>query len=98
MGDGNVGVWDGGGIVVVSAGHVVGTRGSGIVSRTADVIWMSMVRGIRGVCEVFETPFNLAGLLRFLIIHSLEQSLFIMVACAPLSTTDLHFLTIILPK
>ena len=26
-------------MVVVSAGHVGGTRGSGIVSRAADVLW-----------------------------------------------------------
>ena len=38
---------------VVSAGHVGGTRGSGIVSGAADVLWMSMVRGMRGV-GVFE--------------------------------------------
>ena len=29
--------------------HVGGTRGSGIVSSAADVLWMSVVRGIRGV-------------------------------------------------
>ena len=34
------------------AGHVSGTRGSGIVSSTSDVIWMSVVRGMRGVGEV----------------------------------------------
>ena len=40
---------------VVSAGHVGGTRGSGIVSSAADVLWMSGVRGIGGlggVCEM----------------------------------------------
>ena len=42
---------------MVSAGHehVGGTRGSGIVSRAADVLWMSVVRGMRGVggmCEL----------------------------------------------
>ena len=26
-----------------------GTRGSGIVSSTADVLWMSVVRGMRGI-------------------------------------------------
>ena len=43
-------------MVVVSAGHVGGTRGSGIVSSTADVLWMSVVRGMRGVggvCEIY---------------------------------------------
>ena len=33
-------------MVVVSEGHVGGTRGLGIVSSTADVLWMSMVRGM----------------------------------------------------
>ena len=32
-------------MVVVSTGHVGGTRGSGIVSSAADVLWM--VRGMR---------------------------------------------------
>ena len=39
----------------MSAGHVGGTRGSGIVSNTADVLWMSVVRvmrGVGGVCEM----------------------------------------------
>ena len=31
---------------MVSAGHVGGTRGSGIVSNAADVLWMNMVRGM----------------------------------------------------
>ena len=30
----------------MSAGHAGGTRGSGIVSSAADVLWMSVVRGI----------------------------------------------------
>ena len=41
--------------VVVSAGHVGGTHGSGILSSVADVLWMSVVRGMRGVgaiCEI----------------------------------------------
>ena len=46
---GNVGVGDGWSVVVVSAGHVGGTRGSGIVYSAADVLWMSVVRGMRGV-------------------------------------------------
>ena len=40
---------------MVSAGHVGGTRGIGIVSSAADVIWMTVVRGMRGfggVCEM----------------------------------------------
>ena len=36
----------------MSAGHVAGTRGSGIVSSAADVIGRSVVRGMRGVGEV----------------------------------------------
>ena len=30
----------------MSAGHVGGTHGSGIVSSAADVLWMSVVRGM----------------------------------------------------
>ena len=42
-------VWIWGGVVVLSTGreHVGGTRGSRIVSSTADVFGMSMVRGMR---------------------------------------------------
>ena len=56
--EGNVGVGDGGGVVVVSARHVGWgrvTRGSGFVSSAADVLGMSMVCGMRvigGVCEM----------------------------------------------
>ena len=35
---------DGGGVVVVSAGNVCGTRGSGIVSSAADMLGLSVVR------------------------------------------------------
>ena len=45
---------DGGGVVVVSAGHVGGTRGSGIVSRASDMLGMSVGRGMRGDGEVCE--------------------------------------------
>ena len=31
---------------MASAGHVGGTRGLGIVSGAADVLWMSVVRGM----------------------------------------------------
>ena len=31
---------------MVSVGHVGGTRGSGMVSSAADVLWMSVVRGM----------------------------------------------------
>ena len=40
---------------MVSALHVGGTRGSGIVSGAADVPWMSVVYGrigVGGVCEM----------------------------------------------
>ena len=47
--DGNAGVGDRGGMVVVSAGHVGVTRGSGIVSSPDDVLGMSTVRGMSGV-------------------------------------------------
>ena len=40
---------DGSGMVVVSAGHVGGTRGSDFVYSGADVLCMSVVRGMRGV-------------------------------------------------
>ena len=53
----------GGGIVVaVSAVHVSmgGTRGSGIVSRTDDVLEMSVVRGMTGVGGVCEMCMCLA--------------------------------------
>ena len=51
MVDGNSGVSDRGGVVVVSAGceYVGGTRGSGIVYSADDVLGMSVVRGMRGV-------------------------------------------------
>ena len=35
---------------MVSGGHVGGTRGSGIVSNAADVLWMSVVEYVRCVC------------------------------------------------
>ena len=45
-------VWrDEGGAVVVSSGNVGGTCGSGIVSRAADVLGISVVRGMRGIVE-----------------------------------------------
>ena len=39
---------------MVSAGHVGGTHGSDIVSNAADVQWISVVpgmRGIGGICD-----------------------------------------------
>ena len=37
---------------MLNAGHVGCTRGSGIVSSAADGLWMSVVRGVGGVCEI----------------------------------------------
>ena len=39
---------------MVSVGHVDGTSGSCIVSSAAGVLWLSVVRGMRGVGEVCE--------------------------------------------
>ena len=39
---------------MVSAGHVGDTRCAGIVSSAADVLWMNVVRGMRGVGGVCE--------------------------------------------
>ena len=36
----------------MSLGHVGGTRDSGIVSSACDLLWMSVVHGMRGVCEI----------------------------------------------
>ena len=48
-GDGNAGVDDEGGVVVMSVGHVGGTRGSDIVSSSTDVLGIG---GVGGVCEM----------------------------------------------
>ena len=53
-GTGNSGVGDVGDVVVLSAGHVCGTHCSSIVSSAADVLGMSVERGIRGVRVVCE--------------------------------------------
>ena len=55
-GDGNAGVGDVGGVVVVKAvyGYVGGTRGPGIVSSAVDVLGMREVHGVRGVGGVCE--------------------------------------------
>ena len=45
-GDVNAGMGDGGGVIVVSAGHVGGTHGSVIVSSAAHL------RAVGGVCEM----------------------------------------------
>ena len=44
----------------MSAGHVGGTRGSGIVSSAANVLRMSVVRGMMGVGRVCEMSMCLA--------------------------------------
>ena len=41
----------GGGVVAVSA-YMGGTRGSGVLSSACDVLEMSMVRGVGGVCDM----------------------------------------------
>ena len=51
-------VWGTGDVFGVSAGHeyVAGTRGSFIVSSAADVLGMSVMRGMKevgGVCEIY---------------------------------------------
>ena len=50
-GDGNAGVGSGGGVVAVIT-CMCGTRGSGVLSRTCDVLEMSVVRGVGGVCDM----------------------------------------------
>ena len=50
-GDGNAGVGSGGGVVAVSA-YMCGTRGSGVLSSACDVLEMSVVRGVGGVCDM----------------------------------------------
>ena len=45
-------VWrPGGGVVVVSA-YMGGTRGSGVSPSACDVLEMSVVRGVGGVCDM----------------------------------------------
>ena len=41
-------------MVLVSTWHVGGTHGSVIVSSEADVLWMSVVHGMRGVGGICE--------------------------------------------
>ena len=41
----------GGGVVAVSA-YMGSTRGSGVLSSAADVLEMSVVRGVGGVCDM----------------------------------------------
>ena len=50
-GDGNAGMGSVGGVVAVSA-CMSGTRGSCVLSSTGDVLEMSVVRGVGGVCDM----------------------------------------------
>ena len=50
-GDGNVGVGSGGCVVEVSV-YMAGTRGSCVLSSASDVLEMSVVRGVGGVCDM----------------------------------------------
>ena len=43
-------VWGPGGGVVAVSPCMSGTRGSGVLSSTGDVLEMSVVRGVGGVC------------------------------------------------
>ena len=45
-------VWVRGGVVAVSA-HMGGPRGSGVLSSACDVLDMSVVRGVGGVCDMY---------------------------------------------
>ena len=45
---------------MVSTGHVGGTRDSGVVSSAAEVLWTSVVRGMRGIGGVCEMCMCLA--------------------------------------
>ena len=51
-------------MVEVSAGHMGDTRGLGIVSSAADVLGMSVVRGMRGVGGVYVYVFGYGRLRR----------------------------------
>ena len=50
-GDGNSCVGSGGGVVVLSA-YMGGTRGSGVLSSADDVLEMSVVGGVGGMCDM----------------------------------------------
>ena len=50
-GDGNAGV-DSGGVVVAVGAYIDGTCGSGVLSSAGDVLEMSVVRGVVGVCDM----------------------------------------------
>ena len=50
-GDDNAGMGSGGGVVAVSP-YMGGTHGSGVLSSAGDVLDMSVVRGVGGVCDM----------------------------------------------
>ena len=50
-GEGNAGVGSGGCVVVVIA-YMGGTRGSCVLASAGDVLEMSVVRGVGGVCDM----------------------------------------------
>ena len=50
-GDGNAGMGSGGGVAVEMV-YMGGTRGSGVLSSACDVLEMSVVRGVGGVCAM----------------------------------------------
>ena len=50
-GNGNASVGSGGGVFAVSA-YMGGTRGSGGLPSAGDVLEMSVVRGVGGVCDM----------------------------------------------
>ena len=52
-GDDSAGMWDEEGVIAVSEGHeyMGGAHNSSIVSSAYDVLEMSVVGGMRGVCE-----------------------------------------------
>ena len=50
-GDGNADVGSGGCVVAVCA-YMGGTRGSGVLASAGDVLEMSVVRGVGGVCDM----------------------------------------------
>ena len=49
--DANASVRSGGGLVAVSA-YMGGTRGSGVLASAGDMLEMSVVRGVGGVCDM----------------------------------------------
>ena len=50
-GDSNAGVGFGGGVVAVTA-YMGGTCGSGVKTSAGDVLYMRVVRGVGGVCDM----------------------------------------------